>query len=740
MAEFDPDAFLAKQDKRKERNTGFDPDAFLAKTAPETAAQTFGRSAASLADTALNAITGTLDYGAYALARAAGRTPEQATAETTSPKDVVGRAFGVTGTAGYENAPLRSAGRFIGEQLGENVIQPVASATGIPEADVANMLNSLAMGVAPVAGKVAAPVARTAAKVPGVVAQVPGAVRDVAGGAYGSFTGKTAAPGAVPEPWQQPSVRQPVSKTYYTPEQITAWRAGELPTEQLTPQPIENLGPQALAALQKTEGNVPYTGQGFRAFGEQLGETYRNPLNLLTDVGLDVLTSGGLPTMARMGYKGIKGAQGATAAKTLEGAGFTRLYPAELAALESGQPHPSALGPIAPTAQPTATAPTVTTQPVVPQPVPRLGYSPTPSVMYGSETGIVGKTPQEVVTADLAQRYAPQPVAAVAPETVVAPAVDVAAQEAAKQASKQKVLDMINAKRAQQAQPEVPATTITPVEPTALPETPTITTAPTPSAEVIAAVPEMAKKTLPEIRFDVKNTGKGAITTKNNIIQLDKAAYDELAAMHGATLDWSKLGELKKGAADAREQVNNFVMQAIKEARGPEKRGPQMRTLQKQAEAELGIGKDTELTPEQLKRIGSTGKPQPAPTISPALQAMLDKQKAAGNYRGPKDVSQMMTSETVYPSLEEFNKATMMDVLAGKEQLGAYRLGDKIIQRIPNPERANVPDVFKDRFSPVKEIAYDANTGERVPVGSDWTEIDPKPFKQQVEDKLKKRK
>ena len=156
MAEFDPDAYLAKEPKREEKRGGraFDPDAYLKKTEPETPLQTFGRSSASLADSALNAITGTLDWGAYALARAAGRSPEQATAETTSPKDVVGRAFGVTGTPGYENAPIRSAGTAIGQAIGENVVQPVAQATGLPEAHVANMVGTATMAAGPVVPKI----------------------------------------------------------------------------------------------------------------------------------------------------------------------------------------------------------------------------------------------------------------------------------------------------------------------------------------------------------------------------------------------------------------------------------------------------------------------------------------------------------------------------------------------------------------------------------------------------------
>jgi hypothetical protein len=181
---------------------------------------------------------------------------------------------------------------------------------------------------------------------------IPGAVRgagDVVSGAYGAARGNIADPGAIPQPWQTRSVRQPVGTSYYTPEDLAKWRSGEVATGAIQPRPIENLGPEAMKALQQTQGNVPFAGQGMRAFGESLGQTYRNPLNLLTDVGLDVLTSGGLPTAARLGYKGYEGYKGVKAADTLQKAGFSPMYPEEMAALKSGMPHPSDInGPIVP--------------------------------------------------------------------------------------------------------------------------------------------------------------------------------------------------------------------------------------------------------------------------------------------------------------------------------------------------------------------------------------------------------
>ena len=104
-------------------------------------AKDFGKSAASLADTALNAVTGALDYAAYPMARAFGRTPEQATAETTSPKDVIGTAFGITQDPAYQRELSRKAMGAVGEGV-QAVAKPISTATGLPGSDVENMLGS----------------------------------------------------------------------------------------------------------------------------------------------------------------------------------------------------------------------------------------------------------------------------------------------------------------------------------------------------------------------------------------------------------------------------------------------------------------------------------------------------------------------------------------------------------------------------------------------------------------------
>jgi hypothetical protein len=117
-----------------------------------------GRAAASLVDTGLNAVTGALDVAAYPFARAYyGMTmsPEaaaaKATAETTSPKNVVGTAFGVTETPEYKGEASRRAMEYIGGHISEGVdaIQHGLMSMGInlPKADVENMVNQAMLAI-----------------------------------------------------------------------------------------------------------------------------------------------------------------------------------------------------------------------------------------------------------------------------------------------------------------------------------------------------------------------------------------------------------------------------------------------------------------------------------------------------------------------------------------------------------------------------------------------------------------
>jgi len=348
---------------------------------PETTAESLGRSTASLADTALNTAGGLVESFNYPFNLAyrgvvQGKPLAQASAEAQQavalPKDVVGRAFGVTGTPSYENAPLRRAGTAIGETVNENVIQPAATATGLPPEYIGNVLNTATMAAGPVVPKAAGAVVRGAEATAQGVKNAAGAAVDVGKGAYGGFTGTTRAPGQPVKPWETPSARQPVGETYIPADALEQWRSGKITAEQAqaAARPTSEL-PQA--ALRRTEGMVPYAGQEWRALGEQIGSSYRDPVKLLAEAAGDV-AFGGVPTVARGALKGYGLYQGQKAFRQLGEAGFTPITPAEQTALRGGGYYPNAGGPVAPGPTPPGGGGGFP----MPAQLPQLGYNPNP--------------------------------------------------------------------------------------------------------------------------------------------------------------------------------------------------------------------------------------------------------------------------------------------------------------------------------------------------------------------------
>lgn len=563
---FDPDAYLAKEDKKK----GFDPDAYLKKTQPESALQTFGRSTASMADSALNALTGTLDYGAYALARAAGRTPEQATLETTSPKDVVGRAFGVTGTPGYEQAPLRQLGTAIGETMGENVIQPLAQRTGLPEEDVANMINTGMIAAGPATGRATAATGRAVKS----AAQVP---VDVVKGAVGRATNYIAEPGVKPTGYQVPSSRIPLGDTFIPAKEMAELKQG-MPISEGAIRPISELAPGPILAL--SGGEIPVAGQAARAFGERVGQTYSNPYTAAADIGSMFLT-GGIPVLTA--GRGALGLAQAGADAYLGRKGFTALTPEQRTALNQGSnpffDRPT--GPVSPQAMaaakvnpamattPAAQAAVATTEAKAPL---QLGYTPAkPPTMYVAPEGQTGTNLKQVEQQALKERYAPQPTGAVAPAPEVAPVKREPVYKDAGEMRKALIGKVTPDEMDRLVREKFPA-----VEPRPVVDT----------ADGF------------QVRAAMKQSAKAGITSKNNKIQIDQAVFNDAAKALGMPdPDFSKMPDLKDmSLADARKAVETEINRQYKEANVYAKttRGPNQSTLVKQAEAERTAGKTAE--------------------------------------------------------------------------------------------------------------------------------------------------
>jgi len=323
--------------------------------APRTAGDRvadFGKSTASLADTALNAVTGTLDQLAYPVANAyygtmGGMTPAAAAAraqqETTSPKNVIGSALGITQDPAYRDEISRRAMNAIGQGVA-GLSQPIAQATGMPQASVENMIGTGTAALAPGIPRATAAMARGAEATAQGAKNMAGAARDVGQGMYGGFTNTIKPPGQPVKPWETASARQPVGETYIPAPVLEQWRQGKITTEQAqaAAQPTANL-PQS--ALRRTQGMVPYAGQEWRALGEQIGSGYRDPYKLALEAGTDLLTGGGLPSAVRAGMKVNDLYQGQKAFRQLGQAGFTPLTPAETSALSKTTQQPPAMTP-----------------------------------------------------------------------------------------------------------------------------------------------------------------------------------------------------------------------------------------------------------------------------------------------------------------------------------------------------------------------------------------------------------
>lgn len=259
----------------------------------------FGKATASLADTGLNAVTGMLDYAAYPLARAFGRSPEQATQETSSPKDVIGRGLGITQDPAYQSELSRRMMAGVGQGIENYAVKPLASATGLPAQDIGSMLGSATIGVSPAIPKVASATVGAVQK----AAPIIKAPIDIGKGLYQGMRGV--------EPGTQKSAVVPLRDTYYPPEMVNAYMRGDidLPTLQAGQQPSKSLfaTPEQQSALRMAERMpgepnvplIPVQGKSMQAFGERVGREYvTDPYRAAADIGLSVVAGLPLPLSA----------------------------------------------------------------------------------------------------------------------------------------------------------------------------------------------------------------------------------------------------------------------------------------------------------------------------------------------------------------------------------------------------------------------------------------------------------
>ena len=167
-----------------------------------------GAATASLADTTIGGIIpGVAGPMAYAISRAIGATPKQAAAAEKSfvgfYEKPFGKTFGVTESPAYKGELSREIMDFIGENVGKGA-KYIAEKTGIPESDVANMIGTGLVGVAPAVGQVTAPVRRALGS--GVYEIIEPVARSI-----DEFAGKPVA-AAVERPRVEPTMAAPLTE------------------------------------------------------------------------------------------------------------------------------------------------------------------------------------------------------------------------------------------------------------------------------------------------------------------------------------------------------------------------------------------------------------------------------------------------------------------------------------------------------------------------------------------------
>ena len=307
--------------------------------AAESSLKSFGKSAVSLVDTGLNMVSGLADSAAYPLANAyygtvGGMNPQaaanRAQQETTTPKNVIGSALGITQDSAYKNEMSQRAMNAVGKGIA-GLAEPVAQTTGIPQYSVENMIGTATLGMAPAAGAVAKPIVAAGQ---GIKAAGSAAL-DTGRGFAGILDGTIAKPGQTPAWGQTASSRQPVNPSGFIPaDQLAQYRAGTLKASEVTQQPWSTVDK---AALDRTQGMVPLDNKIARAVGEQLAEPYSSVKGWLPDIALGgigtALGVGPSLNLMRKGYQAYRSAKDITAANKLGEYGFTPMSAAESTSL-----------------------------------------------------------------------------------------------------------------------------------------------------------------------------------------------------------------------------------------------------------------------------------------------------------------------------------------------------------------------------------------------------------------------
>jgi hypothetical protein len=357
-------------------------------------------------------VTGTLDFAAYPLARAFGRSPEQAQAETTSPKDVLGSALGITQDPAYQGEASRRAMTAIGQGVEQYAVKPLAQMSGLPEQDVGSMLGSATIGAGPGIARGAQATAQGAQAVGRGAAQVARAPVDFGRGFVQGVLNPEPTPNSAMVPLQKQAYPAQAGRDFVSGRMtLPELEASRVPSASLFSSPLDQMAMKALPTNAARQPMVPLAGRGMEAIGENLGRGYRTqPLQAAADAGLMSL---GVPPIG----PAARAVQGLASLRASKAADFTPGFPQQLAAAQSQ----AALAP----------------NPQLRLPAPGAAAAPgpvNPATMYAGTGGVSADLPT-AGRAALDVRYPPMPaltpkeiVQQIAVEKITSPTTDLQAR------------------------------------------------------------------------------------------------------------------------------------------------------------------------------------------------------------------------------------------------------------------------------------------------------------------------
>lgn len=258
-----------------------------------------GRAAASLADTTLGGvIPGVAGAVTYAGARVAGQTPEQATATQQQVVSAVdkpfGKAFGVTETPEYKGEASQQLMNFIDANM-EKGADWISKQTGVPKADVENMMQTATLAVPGVVkAAVKSPVGQAIGREAGYAGQAikavtPEPVQRVVGGVVEKIAPGTTNVKPKPAPAPIPGVTPEapgVELKRNVDELDQRYQAERQAATQGQPAPTQT-APGVSGTAKPTTPDAPFTEVKYAESGLPLDEQYARAQTLNRVLGSD---------------------------------------------------------------------------------------------------------------------------------------------------------------------------------------------------------------------------------------------------------------------------------------------------------------------------------------------------------------------------------------------------------------------------------------------------------------------